>query len=951
MKIKRFKRGIRWKLLSTMVSLVISLLVIITYIQIKFQTNFLQDELEARTQLMKDHLTLRANTVSESLSAHVEEGLSLYNFVEISHLLKKRVNSDKDLNYAILMSMSRKAFTHTLKPELEGDVLNTEAALFAVKQQTVSEYEYQRQQIKILEIILPIQFSTSQWGVLRLGFSLESLQQKINESKQKNTLLIEEMMIQSLLISTIFLLFSSLIIIMLSTRFSRPISDLTKAASRLAAGNFSVAENLNFKTGDEIEILADVFVEMSKNLKDSYEKLENYNHDLEEQVDKRTLELEEVRDQALNASKAKTEFLATVSHEIRNPMHAIINTTQLMLKTQLVSKQRNHLNNIVTISNTLVYLINDLLDVAKIEAGKLEIEAIKVNLKNVLDDISNLTLVKAEKKSIGLRFSLEKDIPLCLIGDPLRLTQILLNLVTNAIKFTTTGDVLVSITLLAAESNKVRLKFCVADTGVGLSPEQLSRLFQSFSQADETIARTHGGTGLGLVISKQLVEMMGGQIQVSSELGKGSQFYFELDLNYEPELISGDYVLPEALKDLKILAVDDDVISRTVLQTYLESFGFEVDSVESGEQALSLLKTSPTSSYGLILMDWEMPGLDGIETSKRIKASENVIPIPTIIMVTSHCRDDVLSKVNQGDIDALLIKPVEPTDLLENIARVLYVNLPASSQSALSLDGSENVLMRGIKILVVDDDDINRLIAKEMLEDEGLIVDLAEGGQQALDKINQQPFDLVLMDLQMPEMDGYETCRQIRRNLKYQDLPIIALTAHAMSDIKDKCLHAGMNDYASKPFKMNELLSIFARWVQPQIEKEPANVFEPVISQPTSVQQEFSNLSGIDVELALDRLGGKESIFRKLLLSFEADFTDITNKINEAFCLKDEETASRLVHSLKGVSGNLSAYKLYEKSQKLEDAINNQENCFEALSECDMALKELLVSIEQLPKK
>ncbi len=946
------KKTIRWKLFFTMISLVISLLTCITFIQIKTQTNLLNKELTSQIKLVKNNLRSRAYIISDSSVNYIENKLISHNSnpdqAETNTFLNEIVVKNDELVYAILMDTSRKVKTHTSNPQLTDKILNTEAALFAVQQKIPAINEYQRDNIFVLEIISPLKFSLFQSGVLRLGFSLAILQQKINQSKQKNDQRIKEMIIESSLIACLFLIFASPIIIVLSNKLSKPISDLTKVVNQLATGDFTAAENLNLKTHDEIEVLANTFVEMSKNLKHSYEKLENYNYDLERQVDKRTIELAEARDQALNANEVKTQFLATVSHEIRNPMHAIINTTELILKTQLNSKQRNHLDNVLNISNTLVYLINDLLDIAKIEAGKLTLEEIPLNLKEILNNISNLTLVRAEKKSIKLEFILEDNIPLFLMGDPIRLSQVLLNLVTNAIKFTPTGKVIVSIKMLAAEPNNVTLKFCVTDTGIGLTPEQIANLFQSFNQADETIARKHGGTGLGLVISKQLVEMMGGYINLTSNLGKGSQFYFELNLKLDAALLPKTPDLPEKLKNLKILIVDDDDISRMVLQSYLESFGFMVDSVDSGEHALSLLlKTTQAAHYGLVLMDWEMPELDGIETSKRIKLNHQITKTPTIIMVTSHSREDVLPHLHEGEIDALLVKPVEPYNLLENIARTLKIDITNYSQQPIQIKNTDKKIT-GTRILVVDDDDINRLIAKEMLEDEGLAVDLADGGQQALEKINQYQFDIVLMDLQMPGMDGYETCEKIRSNPEHKDLIIIALSAHAMSEIKDKCLQVGMNDYVSKPFKITALIKTLTYWIQTK-ENITENAQKETI-QKINNQHVFACLSGVDIELALDKLSGKTAIFRELLSNFSRDFSNISNKINQAFCTKDDVSAKRLIHSLKGASASISATLLYEKSQKLELAINQQENRFQALSECDTALKQLLDSIEKLPK-
>ncbi len=920
-----------------------------TYVHISTQTTLLHEELNARTQLMKEHLRLKAAIISESLAAQVQEAFSAYNFSEMNALLKRRAYKEADLKYGILMSVSQEVSIHTLNPALEQEILQTSAAIFAAKQKTVKHHEYRRDNEDILEIILPINISVSQWGVLRLGFSLNYLQQKITSFEQKNAERIQKMVLDSTLLSGAFLILSFFVLGMFSGRLSKPITDLTKVAHQLALGDFTLAKSLSIKTGDEIEMLANTFVEMSENLKVSYEKLENYSYDLEAQVAKRTTELAEARDQALAANKAKSKFLAMVSHEIRNPMHAIINTTLLLLKTKIDDKQRNHLNNVMNVSNTLVFLMNDLLDIAKIEAGKLEVEEIALSLKEVLTDIENLTQLRARKKDLKLKFSLDKNIPLTLMGDSLRLKQILLNLVTNAIKFTNQGHILVNIQLLRIQPKKVLLKFSVSDTGVGLIPEQIAILFQSFTQVDKTIARKHGGTGLGLVICKQLVELMGGKINVKSEQEKGSQFYFTLEVKLEPQAYLNKQTLPEKFKNTRVLVVDDDIISRTVLQTYLESFGFIVDDAESGIRAIKLLESPNQSPYSLILMDWEMPKFDGIQTSKHIRASQKIHTTPPIIMVTSRTQQDVLAKAD-NEIQAVLTKPVEPLDLLENIRKVLGFELTEPLHSAPEIDVNNNKLT-GAMILIVDDDDINRLIAKEMLEDESLQVVVANGGQQAIEKIDAQKFDAVLMDLQMPGMDGYETCLRIRRNPRHKNLPIIALSGHAMSEIRDKCLQVGMNDYVSKPFRINKLLRILERIISSQRQESSKEVIENAEFIRIKAMQPFACLSGIDVDLVLERISGKTVLLKKLLFSFAKDFRTMTDRIEDAFIMDNQDEAQRLIHSLKGVSGNLSALALYDASKQLEKAIIDEpENFPAALIKCDQALKQLVNSIHKLPR-
>ena len=950
MNIHLIKHSIRWKLLFIVMCLVVSLLVIMTTIQITTQANILQDELAIRKKLMKEHLILYANVISKNLGVEIEKAFSPFQYLKIDHLLQKRIGEDADLIYGILMSTGQKVLIHTRNRGLEQEVIETDCAFLAAQKKGLSKQEYKLDAMNILEIILPIKLRGAQWGVLRLGFSLSTLEKRINNSEEENALRIRHMMIKSSLISMGFLVFSFAILAWFLERVSKPLSDLTKVAHQLALGDFTPVKSLSIKTNDEIEILATTLIEMSENLKNSYEKLENYSYDLEAQVAKRTIELADVRDQALAANEAKSKFVATVSHEIRNPMHAIINTTELLLKTPLDDKQKNHLNNVVNVSNMLVFLINDLLDVAKIEAGKLEIERISLSLSDVLNDIENLTQVRAKKKGLDLQFSLDKNIPLLLMGDPLRLKQILLNLVTNAIKFTTKGEILVSIELLNIKPKQVSLKFCVSDTGIGLRSDEINLLFQSFTQADKTIARKHGGTGLGLVICKQLVELMGGKIKVDSLWGRGSQFYFTLDVKLEPQVYMNKRTLPEKFRETKVLVVDDDEISRTVLQTYLESFGFLVNNVNSGKQALRLLENLEETTYGLVLMDWEMPGYDGVETSKKIKLSLRIDPTPPIIMVTSRTQEEVLPLI-RDEIRAVLSKPVDPLDLLAHIGTVLDFSLPEYSHPVMETSVNKVIDLTGARILVVDDDDINRLIVKEMLENEKLVVVAANGGQQAIEKINEQTFDAVLMDLQMPGMDGYETCVKIRRNPKHKNLPIIALSGHAMSEIRDKCFQVGMNDYVSKPFKFQSLLKILDRIITSKIGNNSMSIAENAAFIRIKAIQPFACLSGIDVDLVLERISGKTELLKKLLFSFAYDFNDMTSRIEDALIEGNQQEAQRLIHSLKGVSGNLSALPLYESAKQLEHAIIHEPQNFPAaLIKCEKALKTLVDSIHKLPR-
>ena len=525
--------------------------------------------------------------------------------------------------------------------------------------------------------------------------------------------------------------------------------------------------------------------------------------------------LSEAKVAAEDASKAKAEFLANMSHEIRTPMNAVIGLAHLCLKTDLTLKQRDYVGKIHNAGTSLLSIINDILDFSKIEAGRLNIENVAFEVDSVMNNVSTMVAQKIQDKGLELLFDFSSDIPPALLGDPLRLGQVLINLLGNAVKFTERGEIRLVGELLERTGDKVKLRFSVEDTGIGMTKEQSNRLFQAFSQADTSTSRKYGGTGLGLAISKRLVELMGGSIWVVSEPGCGSTFSFTGWFGLSEATVRK--VAPMQLGSLKLLVVDDNASARRVLEDQLKIIGAEIQQAASGTEAIAAVKRADAGRpFDVLLLDWRMPGLDGVETARRIRADKSLKSVPAIIIITAFGREEVRAEAELAGANGFLIKPVSQSTLIDALAEVFAPEHMTAVREAVEATAYD---LNGLRILLAEDNAINQQIAVELLEGVGVSVDVANNGRMVIDKLlaatDSIPYDLVLMDLQMPEMDGYQATARIRAEPRLADLPIVAMTAHAMSEERDRCLAAGMRGHIAKPIDPEVLYRTLMQFHRP----------------------------------------------------------------------------------------------------------------------------------------
>lgn len=734
-------------------------------------------------------------------------------------------------------------------------------------------------------------------------------------------------------------------------QYSQFISETAGAPCRTSDSEFKQTEGELLKAdGGRLPILKTV-VQLKKEDQDYF--IESF-MDLA-QIKQVEETLQQAKEAAETANRAKSEFLANMSHEIRTPMNAIIGLTDVLLHSNLTTTQQEQLNIVGSSARYLLGLINDTLDLSKIEAGKLELDRQSFRLGKLLEDVVMMIRNKNLEKGLEFILAVDDQVPQILSGDPLRLQQILVNLTGNAFKFSESGAVSIEVSCLEKSPDQVKLSFAVRDQGVGIRPENIENIFEAFTQVDGSATRRYDGAGLGLTVSKRLVEMMGGQIWVESEPGKGTVVHFTTEIGS----IEGDQedplTLPAEFRGTKVLLVEDHETSQKVIQNILVSQGFRVAAVFTGKEALAELENQDSAGapFGLLMIDWRLPDQNGISVYEQIRQVSAWAGIPSIIM-TGFGPEEVKAQAHALGIRGFIRKPVEAFSLLRIIIDVLKsARQPEVAPSIkdnrlpLSFEGFE-----GYRILLVEDNPINQKVIVAMLSKTKLKVDIAGDGQEALEALRESSYDLVFMDMQMPRMDGYVATRLIREELNCRDLPIIALTAQAMKTDREQGLAAGMNDYLVKPVAQEQLLTILRKWLKPP---KSATIMTTLPPEPSaSANPEtipLPQLPGINVQEAVQRCEGDRDLFFELLEFFAGSYTRIIPEIQAALAKGDTKEAQFQTHALKGAAGSLSANRLHRAAEQLETLLRSQspsspEDC---LQEVDRALNQVLDSIRKLP--
>ena len=640
---------------------------------------------------------------------------------------------------------------------------------------------------------------------------------------------------------------------------------------------------------------------------------------LEKESEVRYKQMLQLRELAEKSNHAKSEFLANMSHEIRTPMNAILGLIYLLKKTQLSFKQIDYADKVQSAAKNLLRIIDDILDFSKIEAGKLTIENTNIRLEDILSEVTDIVNVKLQKKeNLELVVYLDPKIPRYIMGDSVRLRQVLLNLTDNAVKFTASGEIKISIRLLSLMSYGVILQFSVKDSGIGISESQIQKLFSPFQQADDSITRKFGGTGLGLAICKNIVEMMDGELEVNSVPGEGTEFLFNAFFSNAEDSVEYGRII-ENVQGKRAMLVDDSEAARMVLNEMLQSLGFEVLIASNAEEALKIYKKEKeqNNSFSLMVIDWQMPGMDGLELVKELKSLTGK-DTPAVLMVTAFGKEVVREAGKNGEVEGLLIKPITMSALYDSIAQILHI--PGSVIGLNNVKQASQLTefkkqLAGLNVLLVEDIEVNMQIATELLMDVGIIVETAENGQIALDKVEEKNYDLVLMDIQMPIMDGLTASKRIRENPNKSTLPIVAMTAHALKTEFDKSIAAGMNDHITKPIDPIKLYQSILK-----------NVLGKNLELTKQESTETPNgilILGIDTVDGMNRVLNKKALYEKLLNTFASNYNESAIQINSLLEANNQQELERYFHSLAGVAGNVGAKDLYSKAYQLSIDIKN----------------------------
>jgi two-component system, sensor histidine kinase and response regulator len=659
-------------------------------------------------------------------------------------------------------------------------------------------------------------------------------------------------------------------------------------------------------------------------------ELEGLAHTLESKVEERTRQLSEARSEAEAAAKAKSEFLANMSHEIRTPLNAIIGISHLTTRLNDNPRLDHYLERIRSSSQHLLGIVNDILDFSKIEAGKMAAEQDSFSLEHLLEHVAGLVWDKADAKGLELIVAIERGVPRQLVGDSMRISQVLINFINNAVKFTEHGEVVLRVQTVSITANSTRLRFAVEDSGIGIATEDLPSLFKPFGQLDGSMARRFEGTGLGLIISKKLAELMGGNVSVSSVLGEGSTFSMELPLGIAPEPETA--VLPRIdLRNRKALVIDDNLHARQMMVSLLRSMSFEAAEASGGLEGIGMVSAADLSSapYDVVFIDWKMPGLNGAETAARLRKMSLRGTMPQLVMIAPPGEYTGIGAGNPM-VDASLPKPISPSELLNTLISLFSPSSHPRDSSRMRPVGDYSHL-RGKHVLLVEDNEINQEVAQDLLGIAGMRVTTAADGLEAIQRLHRERFDIVLMDMHMPVLNGLDATRRIRSQEGFVRLPILALTANALSGDRERCLEAGMNDYITKPIDPEQMYATIARWLPAnttlatppgaELQPEPADTG----SDDAVIIAALKEVPDLDVDLGLARMLGRNDLYLKLARRVATERADLPQKLQAALDSGNHDEAGRLVHGLRAIVGMLGSTPLQSGCAEIEQLITQNE--------------------------